>query len=117
MRVGAWSREGCIENGLAGQASPFRFDLHPRGCYVTTALRDLRIPVGCVGRRDGRRRGARRETKEHIGGYQILDAANMDAARSVGTQGRRRLPRIGRGARVPRNPNRIETNPRTRRLK
>jgi hypothetical protein len=27
----------------------------------------------------------------------------------VGTQSRRRLPRIGRGARVPRNANRIET--------
>jgi hypothetical protein len=40
------------------------------------------------------------ETKEHIGGFRILECADMDEALALGAQGRRRLPGVVRGARA-----------------
>src|SRR5258708_1970425 len=40
------------------------------------------------------------ETKEHVGGFWVLEAANLDEGGGVGPQGRRRLSGAGRGAPV-----------------
>jgi hypothetical protein len=41
------------------------------------------------------------ETKEHVGGFWILKAANLDRGTGVGAQGCPRLPGAGRGTPVP----------------
>ena len=44
------------------------------------------------------------EAKEHVGGFWLLEAADMDEGAGVGPQGCRRLPGAGRGARIFSNP-------------
>ena len=44
------------------------------------------------------------EAKEHIGGFSILECAEMDEALAWARKSRHRLPRAGRSARVPQNP-------------
>lgn len=41
------------------------------------------------------------ETKEHVGGFWVAGSRQLGRSAGVGSQGRHRLPRSGRGAPVP----------------